>query len=257
METLRFDGRVLPTVVQVTIQDHPVINWNSPDENLNLTVKISIQQSMISVECETAKYDPNKLPHIYNRAFDLSRAAVDLIAFQTGYGLTVIFEKLILPSGEVTEFLSSDPTVAALCTAYSTTFPSDLQNNSFDQALRIVSSDWRIAHVLRWLAEGLSIPHVHPTNGARAIEGIRNLIAPAGMPRGQAWREMRKVLNVSEDFLRYVTNFSTGPRHGEHGHIPGAETAEIYRRSWTIFNRFLEFKKRGDQSLPLSEFPML
>jgi hypothetical protein len=42
--------------------------------------------------------------------------------------------------------------------------------------------------------------------------------------------------------------------------IASAKFGEIHgtiKRSWIVMNRFLEFKKRGDEALPLSDFPLL
>lgn len=68
---------------------------------------------------------------------------------------------------------------------------------------------------------------------------------------------MREALNLHEDYLSFITDQSKGPRHGD---IKGGGFLEIrdtIQRSWTVMNRFLEFKKRGDNRLPLADFPLL
>lgn len=68
---------------------------------------------------------------------------------------------------------------------------------------------------------------------------------------------MRSKLNLSLDYLKLMTDTSTAPRHGDSAHISGTITVEIAERTWTVFNRFLEYKKLGDQKLPEAEFPVL
>ncbi len=258
MLKIRFDGHVFPRVFQVSIKDNPSINWFDDERKQNTLLKISIQEGAVSVECETSKYDPAiDLVRIYMRAFDLARAMVDLVAFNSGWGLTVIFETVTSPDGATTPLAPMEPSVAALCKSFQMTPAADLASNDFDKVLKIVSSDWRIAHALRWLIEAITIPHESTANCARAIEGLRNIIVTPGIPRGQAWGEMRRSLNISEPYLKLITNVSTGARHADYAHVPGTTTTELTRRTWIIMDRFFEYKKRNGQPLPLAEFPLL
>jgi hypothetical protein len=257
MPIIRFAGRVLPTFIELTIRDHPEINWRESEADLDMTFQISIQNGRITVECALNRFEQTQhLIPVYMRAFDLVRATVDVSAFATGYGLSVIIDSFTDASGVTTPFVAHDPTIAGLCTAFTLEPASTLQANTFHHVLTIVLGDWRIFRTLRDLIEAITLPHESAVNCARAVEGLRNIIAPDA-PRAQAWRQMRDTLNLSESYLKLVTDISTGPRHGDHAHIPGATTVEITRRAWVIMNRFLEFKKRGDRSPPLSDFPIL
>jgi len=82
------------------------------------------------------------------------------------------------------------------------------------------------------------------------------MIAP-GEKTGEQWAKMRSALNLTEEYLKYITDLSKGPRHGERTRIEGESTTEITRRSWIIMNRFIEYRKRGNQDLPTSDFPLL
>jgi hypothetical protein len=51
---------------------------------------------------------------------------------------------------------------------------------------------------------------------------------------------------------------SIEPRFGKRKvPLPLAEENEMIIKAWTIMNRFLEYKKRGDRPLPISDFPLL
>jgi hypothetical protein len=58
-------------------------------------------------------------------------------------------------------------------------------------------------------------------------------------------------------YLKFVTDQLAPPRHGDLTHIPGTITREVAARAWTVFNRCREYRKRGSQPLPSSEFPIL
>jgi hypothetical protein len=103
----------------------------------------------------------------------------------------------------------------------------------------------------------VTLPHHAAVNCARAIDGIRNLMVPAGGDRKQSWLLMRQNLNVAESYLTFLTNVSIAPRHGDRTHIPGSVVTETVERSWIIMDRFLEFRKRGNCPLPIDRFPLL
>jgi hypothetical protein len=117
-------------------------------------------------------------------------------------------------------------------------------------------NNWRVFRALRYLIEAITVPHESAVNCARAVEALRHIIAP-NQPRGHAWQTFRSALNISQEYLKMITDVSTGPRHGDPTHIQGTTTTEISRRAWVIMNRFFEYKKRNNQQLPLDIFPLL
>jgi hypothetical protein len=258
MPKVRFGGRIFPFEIKVSIQDHPQINWKDTENDLDITFAITIQNSTVTVDCEVNRFEQSLITPLYMRAFDLARATVDLVAFSSGYGFTVIFDNFTSPTGETTPFGPHMPSLAGICTVFKLGEQSaTLEENNFHRVLSIVSTDWKVFRSLRDLVEAITLPHESAVNCARAIEGLRNIIAPSSTERSHAWKAMRDTLNVSEQYLKLITDVSTGPRHGDHGRISGATTTEIVRRSWIIMNRFLEYKKRGTQRLPLADFPLL
>ena len=99
--------------------------------------------------------------------------------------------------------------------------------------------------------------HVAPVNCARAMDRIKHLIASPGSTDAQAWRQMREALHIDEDYLKFITEASKGPRHGRPGHTPGIETTEATRRAWSVMNRYFEFVKRGRTPLATHQFNIL
>jgi hypothetical protein len=203
MPKVQFAGRIFPEAIQLSIKDHPQINWKDDENDLDINFAISIQKGAVTVDCDVNKFDPAlHLTSLYMRAFDLARATVDLTAFCTGYGFTVLFEKFTSPNGETTNLGPHDPRLGALCTAFKMgTSPLGTDENDFHKVLVIVSTDWRIFFALRDLIEAITLPHECATNCARAIERLRHIIAP-NQPKGQAWRTLRNALNLSEPYLK-------------------------------------------------------
>jgi hypothetical protein len=259
MPVIKFGGRVLPAVIQVSLNEDPIIDWRDSDRETDINFKISIREGIVEVYCTLDKYDPQiDLIRVYMRAFDLVRAAVDLTCFSTGYGLSVILDTYTNPYGVTTPFVSHDPALGALCTAFDMTPATTIEQNAFHKVLWIVLTDWRIFRILRQLIEANTVPHESSVNCARVVEGIRHLLATPGANTKKSWEEMREKLNLSIDYLKLITDVSTAPRHGDSTHISGTTTVEIARRTWSVMNRFLEYKKIGDdQALDAAQFPML
>jgi hypothetical protein len=90
---------------------------------------------------------------------------------------------------------------------------------------------------LNELILAITLPHVSSVNCARAMERLKHLIAPQGATDKEAWRKMRDTLRIDESYLKYITRYSVGPRHGSPVHVPGTVTTEVTRRAWIIMNR--------------------
>jgi hypothetical protein len=254
MQTIRFLGRVLPKTFQVSLSNIPDVNWADSELGQSLAFKIGVQSNLVDVQCTLEEYDPSLLDRIYLRAFDLVSAPIDLLSFAKGYGLTVVIEKFVDDKGAMSAFVTHDPHLAQLCTVFNLDSPT--HQPDFNNVLTLAMSDWRIIHMLRELVDTITEPHIASKNCARAIEGLRNIISD-NPNRSVAWKEMRDALNISESYIRPITEISVGTRHGHHDHIPGPVLRDVTARSWTIMNRFLEMKKRGQSSLLTSEFPLL
>jgi hypothetical protein len=123
--------------------------------------------------------------------------------------------------------------------------------------MKLVFDDRNLALALRDLTEELRQAYSGPISCARAIETIRNYFIPAGGKRGDGWAPMRTALNASLNYVQSITNISRDPRHGNRSKDQGDEGRKTAERAWTLMNRFIEYRKRGDQQLPLSEFPLL
>jgi hypothetical protein len=185
------------------------------------------------------------------RAHDIARAMIDLVSFSTGHGLLFVLETLKDHEGTITAIAPQQPELGALAT-------SAAGHPQFNQVLQIVLSDPPLFLALRDLIDAITPWHRAPTSCARAIEALRHLVAPGETDRKRQWQMFNETLRVSQSYLNKVIAHSTGPRHGDPAHIPGAVTRDAAKCAWIIMDRYLEFRKRGgEQPLPISEFPVL
>ena len=69
------------------------------------------------------------------------------------------------------------------------------------------------------------------------------------------WAFMQENLNLSEGYLKFITNLSRGPRHGVVGPVRVDDIQQVRIHAWTVASRFIEFRKRGNVKLPVLEFP--
>src|SRR4051794_11775 len=76
------------------------------------------------------------------------------------------------------------------------------------------------------------------SDAVRVVDGIKNRIALAGMNDKQAWKRMREVLNLDEEFLKYVTTSSKNPTHGILTNLTDEDHDKILSHTWVVVNRY-------------------
>ena len=259
MALFKFYGRLLPPspIIRLTMKDLPKVHWEDKQLGLVLDVTMSIVDSEVIISCEANLYSTkDDFGEVYRRVFDMARAAVDCFCYIKGMGLGVVLERVIPPSGIEHNILVERPDLAKLVT----TFNLDRENkgNNFDTMFGIVLSDPSVFFAVNDLIASIAVSHHAPINCGRANETIREVMTPDGADKKQGWEAMRKNLNLDLAYLKFITDVSTAPRHGKRvGVTSQKDFNETINRSWTVMNRFLEYKKRGDKQLPLADFPLL
>lgn len=143
-------------------------------------------------------------------------------------------------SENTTAIAPQQPDLAVLSTAVAK--PED-----FDKVLRMVLTEPPLFMVLRDLIDAITQWHRVPINTARVLDGLRHLLSPGEEPK-RGWEKLRAALRVEESYLRFVTDQSAPPRHGDPAHIPGTITSEVAARAWIVLNRYLEYRKRDSQT---------
>lgn len=248
MDAIRLLGQILPAEPAFTISNLPVLSWLWQEEGISIDFEISIQNSKIDVLCSLPNFKEEYLVELHRRAYDLVRAAVGVAAFSQGSGLIVIIDALVRPDGVRSPIRFFDPRLPPICTATSGA-------NGFDRTFRIVASQPILIRLIGDLIHGITVPHEASTSGARAIEGIKHLIAPT-LSDKDAWKKLQEELHLDEAYLKFITDISKDGRHGKDRRLEGEVTGEATVRAWNVMNRYLEYRLRGN-TLPVAEFPLL
>jgi hypothetical protein len=257
MPVVIFKGTVRPVVHKLSISRLPKVRYGWPDQDLTVDFTVKIAESRLEVECDVTRFDKTQhLSMLAMHAYHLSSAAVDSFCFYRGIGLTVFLELFVNVDGTETNLAAHSEEVGGLCTAFNLD-PSYHGPNNIEAMYSLVVRDRLLLLAMNDLIVPISRFDLAAVNCARAIEALRTSMTPVDMDRTQGWIVMQQNLNVGEAYLKFVTSLSTGPRHGNRRAPEAGQQAEIIKRAWVIMNRFLEFRKRGDQPLPVSEFPLL
>jgi hypothetical protein len=245
--TVHFYGLVLPRLTSISLDRIRRVRWNMPERDLRLHLLAEIKESQIHIEIRANKYALELFAVFHKCAFDVSRTAVELMAFTLGAGLYVELVDFVGPDG-IRKPMGcwTYPNLSRLCTSYSL-------ENGFERMWEVVQVNQDIFGVLNDLIASITTPHVSVVNCARAIDGIRHLISA----KKNDWAAMHQALRVNAPYLMFISEHSKGPRHGNRGFVDGPTVNTILERSWMVMNRFLEYRKRNCGDLPESEFPTL
>jgi hypothetical protein len=255
MIRVQFSGRILPAALHVSIPNTPKVSFRDAEMTqlgLEFSATVHIEQSIVTINCDLNKFEKTQhLTPITMRAYDIAKAMIDLVSFSTGHGLLFVLETLTDDEGCITSVAPQQPELGALV-------KSVVGRAQFDQVLQIVLSDPPLFLALRDLIDAITLWHRAPTSCARAMEALRHSVAPGETDRKRQWEIFNEALRLEQSYLNRVMGHSTGPRHGDPAHIPGAVTRDVAKRAWIVMDRYLEFRKRGGHSpLPISDFPVL
>jgi hypothetical protein len=217
-----------------------------------LRYALQVIDSNVIVQWTMDEYDPDGDQSQYvTRALELARAIVDPIAFREGVGLLVYLTELVKPDGTQMELIHGHNELRDIVTAFPEEDPGIFQ--------RMLLGDPFLCRAVNDLIFAITLPGSVPVNCARALESLRRIMVPAkdDPTRKKGWALMQQELNVSQSYCSAVTDAAIETRHGSHLRVPEDVVRTALEHSWTIFNRYFEYRRRGNQRLPLSEFSLL
>ena len=255
MPVVTFVGRVLPESIPFSLWFGEPINWHP--YGIPIKFHAVIDQSKIRVDCELPEFRSEYLSFLYRAAYSLVRAHVDLVSFSGGFGWIVLIEIFIDPDGNKIPLFVLARSLAAECTAFKMDFDTPEESEDFMAAARAVITEPALLCALNDLIETLTEPNVAPVNCGRVLDRLRKIVAPNEKKPVKGWAVLQGIVNVDQRFTEWVSELSTDPRHGGWSNADDAEIKEAVRRCWVVMNRFIEYRKRGNQPLPLDKFPLL
>jgi hypothetical protein len=244
MPTIRFNGFVTPAgIVGRSSGRQPSF---SDTVMAGATISFEIIDSQVSIDCDLPSVEsvPFSVIHIFS--FLVVRGVLDAMSFAHGAALTLILDSCTFPGDIQKTLLLQEPELAKRCTV------------PHVEIIRLAAAERAILKHLHELVGALSNLLDSEVKCANAVEGFAQLIFPSGKDKDkQRWEAFRRTLNLSEDYVKFITKLSRHSRHGGTDSQSIPDIVETRRRSWTIANRFIEFRKRGNVDLSAPEFPLL
>ena len=203
-----------------------------------LTVTIAVSQVTAVFEAENEVSDLNTLK---NYVADAVRVEVDTLGYLNGCGYEVEIVQLI--PAEATTPLVFGVGIPALGSD-----SSELPSRFLE--IMQVFQDPRGSYLQRCFAdlrEAIRSPKDTGFFCYRGIEALRQFFVLESGAKGHknSWDELRQALGVERATIDYVKDFADPVRHGAAKPIADHERAEVFRKTWAVVARFIEFAKRG------------
>jgi hypothetical protein len=249
---MAFFGRVHPPGASISIDETtPLVDYNDPDKGLTAKVIPVIYNSRVSIDCYFNKMSPNYRSEMILIAFNSVRARIDLESFRQGVGAVFAIDWMKDCDGSVRKIRIAQDNLSAISTSFTS------YDDNYTRLKNMITNDQPMSLALNDLILAQTAPMQKEINCARAIEGIRHMIAGQDTDPKVAWPIMREKLNLDRQYLSLITDNAIARRPGEYHAVDDAVSEEILRRSWIMMDRFFHYRLRGDTQLPLTEFPLL
>jgi hypothetical protein len=173
---VRFVGIVTPRELSFSLS---VAGITLTQGDVQARLSLQIKSGDIDAICDINRFDPtHDWIILYGRVLEITRAAVDLLAFSKGAGLTVVFQNIILEDGVSFPPVFLNPNLASACTS----FKGGESHESFGQVLGIVMNERSLFMALNDLVASLTVPEHAVLGCYRSVERLRHIIGPS-LPR--------------------------------------------------------------------------
>ncbi len=250
MSSLKIKGSIWPRGPKVTL---PNLTFTLSSATSTVTLKTYCHESEITIECEAPDMivgDPESMGFVVGNARTLFDGALSLMAVKMGRAHRFIADSVSLEGGPDLNINVEYASLAGLLTAFTM--------DEFAATMSWVTRDMQALLVLQDLNSAMSEPFYTQVGCGRAVDGIRHAIAgPGGAPDGKKWPELNHALNTERSYVELIMSASKKGRHGQRLVGGGFDSNEVLRRTWILFNRFMEYRKRGNVPLTPPDFPLL
>src|SRR6266404_8714893 len=215
MVTVYLKGNVLPDFSDVNLGS--TLTASHEESGVAARYFIDIKRSVIEVRCELNQYDDYYRNWIYLRSMRLSRAIVNMFSFARGYGFMVFMHTYIGPDGNPKKIFTFQEELRKSVTAYHVNSPAQEGDSSrLHEAIALALKEPLLHLAMEDLIATLTTdPSVTPANCARALEAIRNMVASHTTNKEERWDQLRVQLNLSKEYIQFITDQSRGPRHAD------------------------------------------
>jgi hypothetical protein len=166
-----------------------------------VTFSFKIADSVVSVDYDASDIDGVAFNLLHLFSYYYVRGILDAVSFAHAMPLTLILDMCTKANGERIPIRIEEPELSRLCTL------------SEADIIGLVEKERAILKHLHDLSCSLLNTLDTEANCAKAVEGFAQLLLP-GEKAKQRWRQLQKDLNLTEAYVQFISELSTGPRHG-------------------------------------------
>jgi hypothetical protein len=261
MATFKIFGKVEPPWYSFDLEFEPQVGYRIEEADIDLKATIAINKSVITVTCETNRWDEAVLGWVLHYVYDWVGAVIDLFTFSAGMVLYFHLDRSEYPDGSDHPLIGKAPDLSAIANACKVTDNQGRVHVDMRDMVKVVVTTPALMLALRDLASAIRYGNNSLTNCGRVIDALRKALwggdEKDDSERKQAWEKLRNTLRVSQPYLEAITSASTAPRHGSSVYIPSAIRQDVLRGTWTVMNRFLLYRLGGSQPLVEADYPIL
>lgn len=247
---IKFIGHTLPGHLRVGLSETLGFTLNKADGQ-RTRFEVSITDSIVTVECSVTSGVHDELAALYQRARHYAQCVMNTFSFANGIPFSAVLDECIDHRGVNMIIETHTPGVENLCTAYK------INDASFGAAFNLISGDVSLSMAFDDLLGAARDTLLATVNCARMLDALRKMVAGPETRESDQWEKLRKTLNLTREYVQPLTDNSIEPRHGVRTGQSSEIVQEVIKRSWTIMNRFLEYRMLKGAPLPLDRFPIL
>jgi hypothetical protein len=249
---ISFLGRVHPKGTVISIRVKRSVDVIDTYGRFTARIFTFVDNSRVTIDCFFDNLFDNYRSELFTYAMNCVRPHVDLVSFSNFVGTIVVIDKVIDIDNRTTLLAHFYPQMSGLCSSFSST-------SNWESVLIFAMESPTLKLALHDLILALTIPDQLAINCARSVEGVRTLISGPRIKgkSSKEWGQMNDALNLLESYTQYITQRSQSHRHADRTLIVREEQEEILRRSWTIMDRYLNYRLSNCQRLDQVKFPVL
>jgi hypothetical protein len=247
---ISFSGRVHPSGTNISVIDDRFIDFKEDQGTFAMLARLNVTNAKITVDCYISTLVENYASKALIVVYNVLRARIGLLSFLMGAGTLILIDKRTDVSGETVDIGFGSPELSSLCTSFTAT-------TNYAELQSMAETEPSLGLALDDLILAIALPNHAPVNCARAVEGIRNLIAGDDTPEDVAWPKMREALNVDRAYVQCISNLSKDHRHAKRVIIAEDKQNTALSHSWTLMDRYFHLRLRNLARLPVDEFPIL
>lgn len=209
-------------------------------------MRLEVRDGWFRLDVLASSYDD--CSYCIAKSHEYLMAIIAAHGFAEARGFQVVMESFEADGAE--QFFSwGDPAIRSHIASLS--LPQGFAEMLVDASLK----NFELSFAIQDLITAIRTSNYCEIASGRAVEVVRTQFPAPTEPA--AWELMRKHLNLTKEYLQFVTHKSQSPRHGRRLSSADGSGMEVMKRAWTVVCRYVEYARRGEGPLKEPEFMKL